>query len=335
MQPKQTAKQRIQNLLETHGGKTADKTQTILLKDPTLQELKPQLEFIQKNWRDPLRPALMKLACDAVGGDPTQTEESAAAISLMNLSFYLWDDIIDSTTARAFKPTTYGKYGQNQTIILAGIATAKAYTILTQARLNSAKREATADLLWNMWTKMATAETTNLKAQTGTYTSEEKLAKIETEAHANLETCLKIGALIGNASKKEADHLAKYGHTLGVILDLQTDTKVTLNLTLELTQKIARKDYTYTMLIAKEDNPEIQKTLNKINNSKTSNPLEINALLTEILATNALNNVAEKIKKLSKDAAREIVELKKNSATGALLDIARAQPLVFRENLHN
>src|SRR3972149_5421187 len=102
MVQKQTAKEQIQKILEDNGGKTANKTTNILLHDPTLKELKPELEFTSKNWRDPLRPAMIKLACEAVGGKPQDTEEVAMAMSLMNLSFYLWDDIIDKASSRLF-----------------------------------------------------------------------------------------------------------------------------------------------------------------------------------------------------------------------------------------
>ena len=82
-------------ILEENGGIVADRARTILLEAPDLKELQPPLEFISKNWRDPLTPAMMSLSCEAVGGRRDETHEAALAMSLMNLSFYIWDDIID------------------------------------------------------------------------------------------------------------------------------------------------------------------------------------------------------------------------------------------------
>ena len=64
-----------------------------------------------------------------------------------------------------------------------------------------------------------------------------KFWKIKTEAE-DLETCLKIGAIIGNGSESEINHLGKYGLYLGIILELCKDFRISVNLTAELAEKI-------------------------------------------------------------------------------------------------
>ena len=68
MYEKNNIEERCDKILEDNGGKIADKARTILLEDPALKDLRPPLEFISKNWRDLLTPALMSLSCEAVGG---------------------------------------------------------------------------------------------------------------------------------------------------------------------------------------------------------------------------------------------------------------------------
>jgi geranylgeranyl diphosphate synthase type II len=224
-------------ILEKNGGKIANLSNRILLQDPSLKTLKPPLEFIARNWRDSVTPAMMALACKAAGGKPERTENSALSLSLMNLSFYIWDDIIDKAPHKKLKPTLYGKYGPDIALIIGGIATAKAFTILSQNQLGPKKQERITSIIWNLWTKMANVESTNLEQRkTKSLTSRKALWKIKTEAAADLRACLEIGATIGNATPKEVKHIGKYGQNLAIIHELWKDFLVATNFTLELRQ---------------------------------------------------------------------------------------------------
>jgi geranylgeranyl pyrophosphate synthase len=330
---KQTAKEHIQKILQKYGGKTADKATNILLQDPALKELKPALEFISKNWRDPLRPTMIRLACEAVDGKPEDTEEAATAMSLMNLTFYLWDDIIDKAPSRLFNSTLYGKFGESTALIMGGIASAKAFTILNKAKFDNAKRETIDALFWDMWAKMAKTEIINLKTRENKYSSKDKLLKIRAEAAADLENCLKMGAVIGNGSENEVKSLGKYGLYVGIILELQHDFQVSVNLTLELADKVRMGALPYTLLRAKENSIELQETLKEIACKKTIGPREIERIVQGILAAKMVDNIEETIEKLTKKAVKELAITKEKSATEALRSFAEVQPQFFKESL--
>ena len=119
MDSKNSKQELCRRILEENGGSTADKTRTMLLKDPALKNLQAPIEFLSRNWRDPLTPAMTNLACVTVGGNPEDSQEAAAAMSLINLSFRVWDDIIDKTATRSFKPTLYGKFGEGTALTVA------------------------------------------------------------------------------------------------------------------------------------------------------------------------------------------------------------------------
>jgi geranylgeranyl pyrophosphate synthase len=333
MVQKQTAKEQIQKILEEHGGKTADKTTSILLQDPTLKELKPELEFISKNWRDPLRPAMIKLACEAVDGKPQGTEEVAMAMSLMNLSFYLWDDMLDKAPCRLFNPTLFGRFGEAPTLIMGGLASAKAFTILNKANLDKARRRTIVALFWNMWAKMAKTEAVNLRTRKNQYSAKDKLLKIRAEAEADLENCLKMGAVLGNGSENEIKSLGKYGLYVGIILELQHDFQVSVNLTLELADKVRMSELPYTVLRAKEDSQDLQKNLKDMACKKTIGPKEIEKIVQGVLAAKMLDNIEETIEKLTEKAIEELRWIKKKSAAKALYSFAEVQPRFFKESL--
>jgi geranylgeranyl pyrophosphate synthase len=176
------AKQKFQEILESHGGETANRSVEQLLEDPQLAPMKHFTDFIFKNWRDCFIPTLMNLGCQFVGGNPCDTEEFAVSLSLMNLSFRIWDDVIDETASRTLRSTFVGEFGSSNALIYGGTVSAKAFTILSKASAEKAKKEAINELIWSYWAMMAKAETKDLAARANTYNASQKLGKIKEEA---------------------------------------------------------------------------------------------------------------------------------------------------------
>ena len=329
----QIAKEQIRKILEKYGGKTADKTINILLPDPALKELKPELEFLSKNWRDALRPAMIKLACETVAEKPQNTEEVEIAMSLMNLSFYLWDDMVDNANHRLFNATLFGKFGKGSSLILGGIASAKAFIILNQTKLDQTKRQTIAELFWDMWAKMSTTEAINLRIRENQYTAKDKMLKIEAEAEADLGNCFKMGAVMGDGLQNEIESLGKYGLFVGVIWELIHDFQVSVNLTLELAEKVKIGAIPYALLLARERSVELHKILKETSCKKTVGPKEIEKIVQGFLAVNMLEEIEETIIDLSKKAIEELAFAHKKGAGKALCSFAKVQPQFFKESL--
>jgi geranylgeranyl pyrophosphate synthase len=95
-------------ILEEKGGKIADEARTILLREIFLKGLRQPLRYVSDKWRDHLAPSLVVLSSEVIGGKSDEhLGQAALALSLMNLSFRLWDDVIDKTEYRRFVPTVF------------------------------------------------------------------------------------------------------------------------------------------------------------------------------------------------------------------------------------
>lgn len=320
-------------ILEANGRVVAEKARTILLKDPALKELRTPLEFISKNWRDPLTPSLMGLSCEAVGGSPDKTYEAALAMSLMNLSVYIWDDIIDKASIKLFKPTLFGKFGESTALIIGGLASAKAFAILNRMKTDKMKHQTITDLFWNLWAKVAIAETRNMKMRRQkSLSSRSKFWKIKMEA-SDLETCLKIGALLGGGTESEIHRLGRYGLLLGVILELRKDFHVSTNLTLELAEKIRSGALPYFLLWASERSEKLRKKLVTLSNRDKVKQVDIKEIVMEALETKMLDKAIKTINRFTKKAGKELTELNSNYATQTLSFLVEAQPSLFAGSL--
>jgi geranylgeranyl pyrophosphate synthase len=320
-----------QKILEDNGAKVADKAKIILLEDPGLKELHEPLEFISKNWRD-ITPALMSLSCEAVGGKPEETHDAALAMCLMNLSFTIWDDIVDNAKSKTFKPTVFGKFGQDITIITGGIASSKAFTILNEAKIEKSKRVKINKQIWKLWTKMATEEATTIKIRAkGTMSSKEKFSKIKSEA-IDLGTCLKIGAIIGNGSNSEIRHLERYGQYLSIILALRQDFQVSANLTLELSEKIRNNRLPFCILWAIEHSSQLDIELKTLKQKEIIDYSSMKKFIKHFLDTGILSHISEKINKYKKMADVELDRLTSTSANQSLKAFVGVQSSLFLES---
>ena len=332
MYEKYNTEERCRRILEGNGGVIADKARTILLEDPALKDLRSPLEFISKNWRD-LTPALTSLSCEAVGGRPDETHDVALAMCLLHLSFYIWDDIIDNARSKSFKPTLFGKFGGGTSLIIGGLASAKAFSILNEMNMGKDKRQIINGLVWDLLAKMAKAETVTFRLRSKKICScTKKIWKIKMEAAAT-ETCLRIGAIVGNGSESEIEHLGKYGFYLGVILALWNDFRVSVNLTLELAEKIRSGKLPYALLWACSRSKKLRRKIEKLTETNTIEQTHIREIVEEILATKAFDNTVRNIKSYTKKAKDELICLKKNKGTQTLKSFIGFQPRLFTENL--
>ena len=331
---KYNVEERCHRILEDNGGIVADRARRILLEDVALKDLRLPLEFVSKNWRDPLTPSMMGLSCEAVGGRPDVTYEAALSLSLMCLSFHIWDDIVDKTVSKKFKPTLLGKFGEGTALMIGGLASAKAFSILNQMNVDKMKRQTVTKLLWDLWAKTAKAETVNLRLRNQRNASaRKKLWVIKTEA-VTLEACMKIGATLGNGSEDEVKHLGRYGLYLGIILELWKDFHVSINLTLGLAERIKSGALPYSLLWAGKRSEKIRKKLESLANKNVIEPADIKEIVENTLETKALNNTMKIIRKFTKKAREELFELKKTSKAIQTLDFfVEARPQVFIESL--
>jgi len=323
--------ERCRKILEDNGGEVADKARMILLEDPALKELREPLQFISENWRD-LTPAFMSLSCEAVGGKPQETRDAALALSLLNLSFTVWDDMIDNAKSKAFKPTVFGKFGQGLTIITGGIASAKAFTILNEAKMESSKRAEIGKVIWELCNKMAAEEVVaiNIRSE-GIMPSYKKISKIKSEA-VDLRASLKIGAIIGNGSNSEINHLDRYGKYLSIILELRKDFQVSVNLTLELPEKIRNNRLPYSIMWATEHSTKLALELKRLRQKEIIDYSSMKKFIKHFLDTEVFSYLSEKINKYRKTADAELNYLTATTANQSLKDFVNIQSTLFNES---
>lgn len=337
MRRKNKFEERFYEILERKGGTITDETRKILTEEIGLKELQAPLQFLSENWRDVLRPALMALSCEAVGGQPEKTSPAAKAMTLMNLSLMIWDDIIDNTKFRYFKPTLYGKFGQGPALIIGGLITAKAFSILgemEEKEIPSTACRRIRKLFLEFWLKIADAESTNLKLRRRRedVRAQDKFHVFEMRSFS-IEACMKIGAILGGGSDTEVKHLARYGSYLGTIFELSHDLVEALNLTLQLADRIKGRSLPYISIYAKNSSDKVQNFLSLLSEKNKIGPIDIKKVVESYFETESTDHIVQIVRDLTKKAVEKLLKLRDGEARRLLEDLVQAQLPLFLKNL--
>ena len=166
-----------------------------------------------------IRPVLLLMACDAMGGDPDAALDAAVGLEMFHNFTLLHDDVMDNADVRRGKPTVHRRWDDN-TAILSGD------TMLTIATQYIARTMS--------WPVMDLFNQTAIEIYEGQQwdmdyenrndvTADEYINMIRLKTSVLLGCALKMGALIADADDHEADVLYQAGVNVGLAFQLRDD----------------------------------------------------------------------------------------------------------------
>ena len=169
-----------------------------------------------------MRPLLVLLGCDMVGGDVQQAINAAIGIELFHNFTLLHDDIMDQAPLRRGKETVYKRWNANRAILSGDTMFALANRYLLRTPL-----ECQANVLdiFNL-TAIEVCEGQQLDMNFETLDNvslSDYLEMIRLKTAVLLAASLKIGAMIGGASDLVAQQLYECGINLGIAFQLTDD----------------------------------------------------------------------------------------------------------------
>jgi len=203
-----------QNLVEKH-------IQSLNIPD-TPPELYEPVRYILSLGGKRIRPALVILACDMFAGDVASALIPAVAIEIFHNFTLLHDDIMDRSERRRGSPTVHVKYNENVAILSGDVMSILASRLMNQAP------GAVLNVVHEVFTKTALQVCEGQQMDMNfeellSVTEEEYLTMIELKTAVLIAASLKIGAILGGSSQRDADDLYEFGRNLGIAFQLQDD----------------------------------------------------------------------------------------------------------------
>ena len=168
------------------------------------------------------RPVICLMACEMFSGSPDEAITPAVAIEIFHNFTLLHDDIMDKADLRRNKPTVHKKWNEN-TALLSG----DAMMVLSFEQMSSVKPELLPRLLpvFNK-TALEVCEGQQLDMNfetTHEVTPQMYMEMIRLKTSVLIAASLKIGALCGGASEKDANLMYDSGINLGMAFQIQDD----------------------------------------------------------------------------------------------------------------
>ena len=169
-----------------------------------------------------IRPVLVLMACEAVGGDIEKAIMPAVGLEMYHNFTLLHDDVMDKADIRRGKPTVHVKWDDN-TAILSGDAM---LTMATQliARADAAVMPQVMELFNRTAMEIYEGQQYDMDFESrGDVTVEEYIAMIRLKTSVLLGCACKMGALIGGADEATAQRFYEICENLGLAFQLQDD----------------------------------------------------------------------------------------------------------------
>ena len=169
-----------------------------------------------------LRPVLVLMACDAVGGDINRAIKPAIGLEMLHNFTLLHDDVMDKADIRRGKPTVHVKWDDNTAILSGDAMLTMATQLIAQSPADVMPQ--VMDLYNRTAMEIYEGQQYDVDFETRTdVTVDEYIEMIRLKTSVLLGCACKMGALIGGADEATARLFYKVGENLGLAFQLQDD----------------------------------------------------------------------------------------------------------------
>lgn len=169
-----------------------------------------------------IRPILLLLTCEAVGGRKRQAIHAAAAVEILHNFTLVHDDIMDNASSRRGRATVHTKWDSNVAILVGDELLALAYRALLKTnspRIQQISKVFTEGVVEVCEGQGYDKEFEN-RARVGV---NEYLLMIHKKTGKMVAVSTEIGALIGAANAGQLNAVRKYGELVGRAFQVQDD----------------------------------------------------------------------------------------------------------------
>ena len=169
-----------------------------------------------------IRPVLLMVACEVVGGRAEAAVHAGAAIEILHNFTLVHDDIMDNAASRRGRRTVHTKWDNNVAILSGDALLALAYRVLLRtesARLKDISKVFTEGVL-EVCEGQAYDKDFELRRRVSLA---EYLLMIRKKTGRMVTASMEIGGMIGNGTDDELDALKCFGDLIGQAFQIQDD----------------------------------------------------------------------------------------------------------------
>ena len=169
-----------------------------------------------------VRPLMVLLACDMFDGVIDQALNPALGLEIFHNFTLMHDDIMDQAPMRRGVPTVHKKWSANAAILSGDVMFALSLKHISQTPDRHLK--IVLDQFIKTVVEVCEGQQYDMNFETMLkVTEDEYLNMIRLKTAVLPALCLKIGAIVANASEKDADLLYEFGENIGMAFQIKDD----------------------------------------------------------------------------------------------------------------
>ncbi len=299
------------------------KVTTLGINEEDKELLKP-LEDVNNYWEDALRPALLALSFEAVGGCPGKANNWGLVTSLLGAGIGIHDDIIDKSLTKHFRKTILGTYGLNSALLIGDLLIIKALTGIRNIITEGFEPHQISEMLKtyeSFLIQICKAQYTEIRYRRNLNIIIEDYQEFLMRSIAEMEACARLGAMLGNGSEKEIETLAGFGKGLGFMMRLFSDMIDSLNIEGNLDQRLENESVPLPVLYAAKVSEKNFRRIKKILEKPQIRPEDIRDIPKLCYETRALKYMYTIAQRKAKEICENLRKLNDSEARDTLLAI--------------
>jgi len=311
--------EKILKILKQRASKPLQAAKKAILKENVQsKEAHEALRYYAENFLEPTAPAFVSLACEAVGGNPEKTTLMGAVTVLYVGAVDIHDDIIDQSKKKNGRPTVFGRFGKDIALLTGNALLLEGFALFNKATqtLELDDEKCIVDTMKTAFFEMGDAHALEVSLKGKLIVTPKEYLQMVKKKVAPWEAFTRIGAILGNGTKREIDVLATYGRTWGMLSTIRNDF-VDLFDTDELQNRMLNEILPLPILYALES-PRIKKKITAMLSEDRITQEDLEMILNLVLRSKQVENLRTFMRELIGEAISHLNVLKKSEAKSVL-----------------
>ncbi len=175
-------------------------------------------EYLREGGGKRLRPALLLLSSKLFEREGRTPVRLGAVVEIIHTATLVHDDIIDEAQTRRGRPAANTKWGNSKCVLAGDWLYMQAFKIAVQER-----NFRVLDVLTELTQQMVEGELLQIEKLGKSITMDEHLDLIFRKTACLFSVCMRLGAIIGEATPEEEEKLGAYGRNLGMAFQIVDD----------------------------------------------------------------------------------------------------------------
>ena len=288
-----------------------------------------KIKYVLRTQGKRLRPIMVLLSAQSVGGQVETVRKLALAIEMLHMASLIHDDILDQDIVRRNELTVNTKWGIRDAVLI-GDALASLSFYLSADYENEIMK-----IISQTSVKLSDGEYLDVKESTDTRKERDYIETIRKKSASLFKTSTQCGAIAAEAKRNEIDALSEFGENFGLAYQIMDDLLDIAPIKDDLPQDIKMLQATLPIIhLFESAKPELKEKLFQAItaiNTQNSNEKEntINMLRENLKSTGSLRYCADKIDQYVTNAIASLEPLKESPFKGYLIKMANSLKLKY------